>query len=140
MIMKEKDVTKHFSELASMGGMVLPSKLSFAISCNMEKLQAEAERIEKARIELCKQYSEKGEAGDPVMVESIVNGKKTTEYKMSDENRELFAKEYMGLLDTEADIAIRTVKMDVIGQCEAVERYDVLTVSHMHALSFMLEE
>lgn len=140
MKMKEKEVNKHFSDLAGIGNLTLPSKLSFAISYNLEKLQKESERIENERKKLCEQYSDKDDDGKPVMVDSIINGQKTQEYKMSEENRKLFGEEYNELLDTEVDIEIRKVKNEVVERCEQVDRYTIPSVSQLFALSFMLEE
>lgn len=140
MKMKEKEVSKHFSDLAGMGNLTFPSKLSFAISYNLEKLQKECERIEKERKKLCEQYADKDEDGNPIMEKSVINGTETQTYKMSDENRKTFNDEYNELLDTEVDIEIRTVKSEVIERCEQVERYSIPSVSQLFALSFMLEE
>lgn len=140
MKMREKDVNRHFTDLAAMAHMTLPSKLSFAISFNLEKLQNEAERIEKERTKLCGRYADKDENDQPVMTDSIIEGKKVQEYKMSEENQKLFAEEYNSVLETEIEMEIRTVKTDVIERCETAERYDIPTVAQLHALSFMLEE
>lgn len=139
MKMKEKEVNKHFSDLAGMGNLTLPSKLSFAISYNLEKLQKESERIENERKKLCEQYADKDEDGKPIMEKSIINGTETQTYKMSDENRKTFDDEYNDLIDTEVDIEIRTVKSEVVERCEQVERYSIPSVSQLFALSFMLE-
>ncbi len=140
MKMKEKEVNRHFSDLAGMGNLTLPSKLSFAISYNLEKLQKESERIENERKKLCEQYADKDEDGKSIMVKSIINGTETQTYKMSDENRKIFDDEYNDLLNTEVDIEIRTVKSEVVERCEQVERYSIPSVSQLFALSFMLEE
>lgn len=140
MKMKERDVIKNYRNLAAFGGLVLPSKLSFAISCNAEKLLHEVERIEKERKRLCVQYAEKDKNNEPVMADSVIAGEKTREYKMTEENRKLFMDEYDALLDSEAEISIRTVKMEVVERCEEAERYNILTVSQLLAMSFMLEE
>lgn len=140
MKMKEKEVIKHFQELATLGKLTLPPKLSFAISCNLEKLQRESERIEKERTKLCEQYADKDENGEPIMVDSIINGNKTQEYKMSEENRKLFSEEYGELLDAEVEMELRTVKMEVVERCEKVDRYHIPSVAQLVAMSFMLTE
>lgn len=140
MKMKEREVSEHFSKLSELGNMRLPSKLSFAISCNTEKLQGEVRRIEKERVKLCEQCADKDDEGKPIMVKSIINGKEVQQYKISDDNRKLFEEEYNAILDAEVDIQIRTVKPDVIDQCEMAERYDILTVAQLLALSFMIVE
>lgn len=140
MKMTERDVIKNYRSLSGLGGLALPSKLSFAISYNLEKLQRESERIEKERKRLCVQYADKNESGEPVMVDSVINGEKTQEYKMTVENRKLFGEEYDAVLDSEVEIDIRTVKQEVVERCEQAERYNLLTVAQLLVLSFMLEE
>lgn len=140
MKMKERDVTKNYRNLAGIGNLVLPSKLSFAISCNIEKLKKEAERIEKERKKLCEQYAEKDAEGKPVMVDSVIEGHKTQEYKMSDDDKKMFLEEYESLLDEEVEISIRTIKQEVLEKCETADRYNIPTVSQLIAMSFMIEE
>lgn len=140
MKMKLKEVQVRFGNLMNLGKKTFPSKMSFAISCNIEKMQKEMEHIEQERKKLCEQYTEKDEDGKAVMVSSIVNGREAKEYKMNDENRNAFSEEFEELLDTEIDIDIRTVKTEVIEQCEKVNRYDIPTVAELLAMSFMLTE
>lgn len=140
MKMKLKEVQERLKGLARMGIKTFPSKLSFAVSCNIEKLQKESERIEKERKKLCEQYAEKDEDGKPVMVDSAINGNTVKEYKMDEEGRKAFSEEYEALLDTEVNVEIRTVKTEVVEQCEKVERYDIPTVAELVAMSFMLKE
>lgn len=140
MKMKLKDVNKNLNALARLGGKTFPAKLGFAIACNIEKLQRESEHIEKERKKLCEQYAEKDEEGKAVMVESIINNQKAQEYKMTDENRELFGKEYGDFLETEVEVEIRTVKQEVIGHCETQERYSIPSVAEIVGMGFMVEE
>lgn len=140
MKIKEREVKEHFSRLAQVSDLVLPSKLSFAISYNMEKFQREFNRIEKEREKLCERYADKDEDDRPIMVNSMVDGMKKQTYKMSEENSKLFGEEYEDLLDTEVDIEIRTVKKGVLERCEETERYNIPSVSQLFALSFMLED
>ena len=136
----EREAIKHSNNLAELGNKVFPSKLSFAVSYNYEKMHREAERIEKERKKLCERYAEKDEEGKPVMVNSLVNGVKTQEYKMTDENSKAFRDEYDELLDTEVEIEIRTVKREIIEQFEEKDRYSTPTVKDLVAMSFMLED
>lgn len=140
MKLTEREVIKHNANLVKLGNRVFPSKLSFAISYNYEKMNREAERIEKERKKLCERYAEKDEKGEPVMVSSVVDGVKTQEYKMSEENRKAFNDEYEDLLNTEVEMEIRTVKMEVIEAVEAKERYSIPTIADMVGMSFMLED
>lgn len=140
MKMKEREVKERFLELQSVESLTLPSKLSFAIAYNLGKFKRESERIEKERKKLCEQYAEKDKNGNPVMANSVINGIKMQEYKMTEENEKLLNEEYNELLDMEVDIEIRTAKQELIERCEEVERYGIPSVSQLSALSFMLEE
>lgn len=140
MKMRVKEVNSHFFDLVKVKDLILPSKLSFAVSRNLGKLQREVERIEKERKRLCELYADKDKKGEPVMVKSVINGNITQQYKISGENKELFEEEYNELLDAEVDIEIHTVKREVIERCEEVERYDIPSVSQLLAMSFMTED
>lgn len=140
MKMTLKEVNRHYAELSGLGSLVLPSRLSFAVSCNLEQLRKEAERTEKERQKLCRQYADRDGDGNPVMADSVVNGVKTQEYRMTEENRKAFTEEYGTLLDTETEIRIRMAKKEEVERCEQAERYSIPSVSQLLALSFMLEE
>lgn len=140
MKMKLKEAQVRLQNLAKLGTKTFPAKLSFAISCNIEKLQKEAEHIEKERKKLCEQYADKDDDGKPVMVDSVINGVESKGYKMDASARAAFGEEYDSLLDTEVDVNIRMVKTEVVEQCERAERYDIPTVAELLALAFMLEE
>lgn len=88
----------------------------------MESLLAELERVEKERKKLCERYAEKDADGRPVMAGSVVDGKKTREYKMGPEGLKTVNEEYQALLDTEVDICISTVDGECIRQCEENEQ------------------
>lgn len=138
--MKLKEINEKANALAKLGQKVFPSKMGYAISYNYEKLEKESERIESERVKLCRQYADKDENGNPIMDKSIIDGKETSSYRMSDESRENFNEEYSTLMDSETEIEFRMLKMDIVERCENVERYDIPTVSELYAMSFMLEE
>lgn len=140
MQMKLKDVIKNLNGLTRLGSATLPTKLSFAVSRNIEALRREAEHIEKEREKLCEEYAEKDKDGNAVMEDSIIGGKKVQSYKMSDEDRRLFNAEYEELMETETEVEIRTVSEEVIERCEEIERYSIPSVSDILALAFMTEE
>ena len=140
MKIRLKEAFIYAKRLAAFKDKVFPAKLSFAIYCNEETLQKEIERSEKERTKLCEQYAEKDEEGKPVMTDNIVNGKKVQAYKLSDENQAIFAEEYNELLETEVEIDIRKAKTSILEKCETYDRYSVLSVAEISALSFMLEE
>lgn len=138
--MKLKEINEKANALAALGNKTFPSKMGYAISCNYEKIIKELEKIEKERIKLCKQYADKDENGNPIMDKSVVDGKETSSYHMTDENRETFNEEYNELLDSETNIEFRKLNMEIVERCETVDRYDILTVSELYAISFMIEE
>lgn len=140
MKMKLKEVNEYVLRLSEFGKRVFPSKLSFAISYNMEKLQKEAERGEKERLKLCGQYAEKDKEGKPVMAEIEVEGKMVQSYRLSAQHQREFAEEYRDLLETEVEVDIRKVSQEVLERCESSERYSIPSVADIAALAFMLEE
>ena len=140
MKIKLKDVTRYYVGLANVGDLILPSKLSFAISRNMESLLVEAERVEKERKKLCEVYAEKDADGKPIMTDSVVAGKETREYKMTPAAREAINEEYQALMEAEVDICIAMASQESIQQCEKNERYSIPSARQVAALAFMLEK
>lgn len=140
MRMSENEIARRYQELAQLGSLILPSRLAFAINYNLDKLRDEVERMEAERQRLCRQYADKDEKGEPVLVNSVVNGEKVQSYQMTDESRAFFEQEYRELGRAEADLEIRTAKQDTLDQCEQSGRYSVPTVAQLAALAFMIEE
>ena len=122
-----------------MAELKLPVKLGYAITCNIEKLREEVSRLEKQREKLCQRYADRGADGKPALVPAVINGEEVKQYKFSEENRALFNEEYEALYDMQIDVHIRTVKEDILEQCDRINRYDTLSVAQMMALAFMLE-
>lgn len=137
MKMTLKEANERFVQLAGMGKMVFPSKLSFAVAYNLEKLEQEANRAEKERERLCKQYADKDKDGEPVMESYLKNGTEQKQYKMNTENSKAFEEEYKALLETEVEIDILMVGQEVFEQCEERERYSIPSVGVVYALAFM---
>lgn len=140
MKMKESEAYERLEGLTELKDLVLPSKLSFAVSHNIEKLREEVERLDRERKKICEQYAEKGSGGEPLYDESVVNGKQTQEYRMTVENKRACLEEYRDLLESEADIDIRMAPANLIGRCEETERYSIPSVRQLAALAFMLED
>lgn len=134
-----KDVKKNASALSTLAGMRFPGKLRYAVAYNLEKLNREEKRIEEQRIELCRQYAEKDENGEAVMVQNVIDGSRSESFKMTLENEQAFTKEYAELLETEIDIDIRTVEASVVDRCDETERYDIPSVAQVIGMSFMIE-
>lgn len=141
MKMTLKDLKEKYYGLATLGDLTLPVKLRYAITCNIESMKEHAERIEKMRNDLCEQYCKRDDNGDPVMVNSIVNGIKRSNYDMDEKTEMAMNKEYEDFLKTEeVEIEIRKVKISVLEECEEKERYDLPNVAQQLAMNFMLEE
>lgn len=141
MKMTLKELNKKYMGLAALGNLTLPVKLRYAITCNLEAMQKHAERIEKTRKELCEQYCRKDEDGEPIMVDSIVNGVKRSEYDVEKKAEKAMNKEYEDFLETEeVEIDIRKVKFSILEECEEKDRYDLPNVAQQLSMNFMLEE
>lgn len=140
MKMTLKEARDRYLGLSGTAELVLPAKLSFAITCNLEKLEAENKRIDKEREKFCKQYAEKEEDGSAKMKDAVINNTAQKVYDITDENRKLLEKEMEALLEEETDIEIRTVKQELLEQCEKNDRYSVPSVANIYAMSFMITE
>lgn len=139
MKMTLREATKRYKELDSIRDERFPARLSFAISNNLENLGKEYNRVEKERENLCRKYAEKGEDGKVLTEEHIINNKKCTKYKMTEESEKTLNEEYEDLMGMEVDIEICRVKSDVFEQCEKNERYSIPTVKEIRILGFMTE-
>jgi hypothetical protein len=140
MKIKLNEINKKLNGMRMLLTATFPARLSYALAYNIEKFQKETERIEEERIRLCRQYADKDEAGEPIMLDSVLNGAEVKQFSMTGGNRENFEKEYEELMNSEVEIEIRTVKPEVIERCEDAERYTVPSVEQMMIMSFMLEE
>lgn len=133
------EVKEKHEKLIGLGNLVLPAALSYAVAYNTEKMAAEVKRMEKEREKICAGYAEKDEDGNPVIIESVVNGAVKAEYKISEENRKELKKELNQLYETETEVEIRKAKADLIEQCEKNTRYSIPTVAQRCDMMFMLE-
>lgn len=140
MKMTINQVKTRMDNLALFSEMVLPIKLSYAISVNMDKLSSEMKFAEKERIKICERLADKNEDGTPVK-EDIGNG--TQVYKFNDfEAKKTLNDELEVLGNTEVDVDIRKVNLEIfdIIENDPANRYDSLSVNHFNALAFMIEE
>lgn len=141
MKMKLSEIEPKLRGLMSLKDLKLPPKLGYAVSYNLEKLQAEYERIEKQRIKICENLAVKDEEGNPVMVEVQVGGAKAQKYKFpSDEEEKICNQEYRELLEGETEIDFRMGKWEDLEKCESSDRYSLPTVAHIQAMDFVLEK
>lgn len=138
MKMTLKKAIEHFDGLNEVDNGAYPISLSYAVSYNLEVLSKELKKYEQARIKLCEQYANKNEDGTPMKITENVNGVTRSAYNISDDNWKLLKKEIDELLETEIELDIRTVKMEVLSRCEENERYDIPSVTVVNQLMFML--
>lgn len=139
MKMTLKEANERYLALSKMAERTFPAKLGFAIASNIDTLGREFDRIEQERVKLCKLYAEKDEDGKPKMLESVVNGRPTKNYDISDQNVALLSKDLEDLMETEVDVEIRTVEESIIEKCENGPKYSVPSVREIRALTFMIE-
>lgn len=140
MKMTLREAIAHYAELSEVANKALPVKISYAIGKNLKKLQGEVELYEKMRIERCEIAAEKDEDGKALKADKIVNGKKQSQYIVSDEENQKLQKELDDLLNTEIEVDIMTFREEEYDKVDKAERYDVLTGSDFAALEFMTKE
>lgn len=130
--MKLSDIILNYNQLsAATTDATYPVHMSFAISHNLEILQAEAEKAEKERIKLCEMYADKDE-----------DGKAKTEdgsYVISPDNKKDMEIDYAELMAEEIDLDIRKITESDIEKCDSSERYTVPTLAMLKAMEFMIE-
>lgn len=97
----------------------IPVKLNFAIQKNFSTLCKAQEEIEKAKIEIAKEYGELSEDG--------------TKYLISEDKKEQAQQELNDLFSIEQDMDIKTCSLSQI------ENID-LTMEQMQAIMFMITE
>ena len=96
-----------------------PVKINFFLQKNMQLLTTLAQEIEKARLDIAKNYGVLNDDGTAYAI---------PENKMSDVQKEL-----VDLLSLEQEVAIRTFKLDDFSDID-------LTLKQMSALMFMIED
>lgn len=135
MKMKMKDAIMHYNALTrnpSIVDQALPSKLSYSISRNIKKLEEEVKNYNEERERICKRLAEKDGDGNPIT--------KDGKYDLSKENKQILDNELDALLNTDIDVDIHTVEIDpILDQCDAAERYHVLTARELMTLEFMIK-
>lgn len=118
--------------LVQIENKAFPAKMGYAFSVNKELLDREMEHLDKERIKICENYAEKDEEGKAKT--------RKGSYVMSAEDNEKCNKEFSELLDTEIELNIRTIPMELAERCEVINKYDALTAGEFRALSFMFTE
>ena len=137
MKIKLGELKKMTENLCLMHEKILPVKISYAITRNIEALEKEFYAFEKQRIEICKHYAEKDEKGNPVTKTNPEDGK--TVYSIPDDAITAFNDELNELSNEEVDIGIRKVDITEFEKCEQTDRYDFPTGNYFSMLGFMIE-
>ncbi|MDO4170317.1 MAG: hypothetical protein Q4D45_10495 [Lachnospiraceae bacterium] len=132
MKIKLKEVAGYLSGLMELSEKRLPAKVSYAVMKNQKVLEMEYKDLDQQRVKLCETYAEQDENGEYITRDGI--------YVFSDENRELFSKEYNDVLEEEIEVNIRLIAVGELDKCDESERYDTVTPKDFMTLEFMLKE
>ncbi len=87
--------------LQRMGRSQLPIQTAYKLKKIIDKINQENSTFESARLDLVKKYCEKDENGNPIAEKT---DKGASYAKFTDENRELYTKEYNELIQIEFEI------------------------------------
>lgn len=107
-----------------------PVRVSYAIAKNLKVLLKEHEDFEYSRIEICKDYAEKDEKGDPLVEDGS--------YVILDEKKQEFNEEIDSLARIDAELNIIKVDLSEFDKCED-EKYDLPNAYDFEALDFMID-
>lgn len=133
MKMKLREASERLNGLAEVENLSLPVKLSYAISCNTEKLLQVGNRLEKERLRICEKMAAKGADGKAI----LEDGK--YQFATPADEKSAIA-EYSELLEETEDVEIRKVPMSELYKCEEDKRLSALSARNVKALSFMVED
>lgn len=131
MKMKLREAISRYNNLAALTTQTYPTRLSYAISKNLKKLEDETKNYEEERKKVCERLAEKDEKGAPIIEDD--------KYVMTDANKKTLSKEVDDLLNMEVEVEIQIVDVSVLDQCDTSERYHVPTAKEIIALDFMLK-
>ena len=135
--MKAYEVAQKLEFLTGLAGKVLPARLGFAISVNIEQLSGCQRHIDKERVKLLEGYAARDENGEIIMEKNDA-GQDT--YKLEGENLMRFREEFGEFLETDISLDLRSVDESVLEQIDKDPRYTGLTVAEMASLRFMISE
>ena len=137
--MKIREIRERYTILSDLAAKKLPIKLAYAVSRNLELLQAEVTRSEEKRIELCKEYANVDQDGNPQMVDSVVDGQQVSGFQIDPERAEDFVAQLNELFDLDVAVSPMTVDSAVLDQLES-DRYDPLTPAQIGGIGWMIDE
>ena len=92
----------------------LPVKPAYWLSRFADKIQAEMQAMEKARMKLIEKYAKKDKDGKPMMKKDK-DGKPINEYDLTKANTEKFQLEFAELGKEEFEIDFEPIKFDQLG-------------------------
>ena len=127
--MKVVDVQTIYEGLITLKDKKLPIRLSLVVSRNIKKLEEALKDIDEKRLELLRPYVETDEYGN--IVNNNGKFKIKSDAKLNNLNNELDS-----LMNTELEITLDSVDLDIIEKCEE-EGFDVPTVKEANALISM---
>lgn len=131
MKLTNSEVVNMINALAGMQDKVLPRKLSYAISKNLEKLQATIYKpYDKERINIIRKYAVLDENG---------NQKADVHGRLIYTDREAYENEMDELLEIENEFDMHTIGEELLDQCEKEEKYTDLSVKEYAAIMKMLK-
>ena len=108
--MKNFEVKELLKGLTILKDVKLKGKVAYAVIRNIEKLSSADRAFEDTRKKLIEDACEKDTEGKPVLEEE--NGQQV--YKMSEEAREKFNKDFIELLDADADVELHKIEESLV--------------------------
>lgn len=126
--MKITEISIKAQVLAGVSKKKLPVKLGFAVSCNLDELVKWQKKTEEQRIELCKQYANKDDKGEPIINDG----------KFDIDDMDALTADVQELMDEDIDVRIRKVPEGLLDLIDVSDKYDALTPEELSALQFML--
>ena len=115
------EINKHF-----------PVKLSYAIVKNIKTLASEAQNADELRVKILKDRCLKDDEGRPVVKDGAYQFE-------SDEIKENTIKEIGEIYDTEVEIELMPLSLELIETCDSGD-YDSISLKEMETLEFMIQE
>lgn len=108
--MKNFEVKELLNGLTILRDVKLKGKVAYAVIRNIEKLSSVEKTIEETRKKLAEDLCEKDAEGKPVIEENV--------YKISEDNKAEFNKQYIELLDSEAGIELHKIDENLVDELD----------------------
>lgn len=132
MKLTNKETVTMINTLEGMQDKILPRRLSYAISKNLERLKAAIYKpYDKERINIIRKYAVLDENG---------NQKADVHGRLIYTDREAYENEMDELLEIENEFDMHTIGEELLDQCEKEEKYTDLAVKEYAAVMKMLKE